>query len=87
MSNRSMQPSPMISPLDALRNGVREMARQFYQGTAREFRAVGVALDQAMFDRVLSQAQGAEVITALDPMGAMFEIMVDELRVQIVRKD
>ena len=82
-----MQPSPMISPLDALRNGVREMVRHFYQGTAHEFRALGVALDQAMFDRVLGQAQSAEVITALDPMGALFEIMVDGLRVQIVRKD
>lgn len=87
MSGRSMQPSPLISPLDAIRNGVRELARLFYQSTAHEFRAVGVALDQAVFDRVLGQAQNAKVITVLDPTGAMFEIVVDTLRVQIVRKD
>jgi hypothetical protein len=82
-----MQPSPLTSPLDALRNGVRELARLFSQSTAHEFRAVGVALDQAMFDRVLGQAQSAKVITVLDSMGTMFEITVDTLRVQIVRKD
>jgi hypothetical protein len=82
-----MRPSPLISPLDALRNGVRDLMRVFYQGTAHEFRAVGIAIDQAMFDRVLGQAQSANAVTALDPMGGLFEIDVDGLRVQIVRKD